>query len=83
MEIKMLKGNSIWIRSEDNEIYLVGCDAEGNLYAQLTQPRLKPSDNNDLKKICFQCGGTGIMGNEENNAECDSCHGSGKSIIKS
>ena len=43
----------------------------------------KPSDNNDLKKVCLQCGGTGIMGNEESNAECDSCHGSGKPIIKS
>ena len=39
--------------------------------------------NNDLKKVCLQCGGTGIMGNEENNAECDSCLGTDKPIIKS
>ena len=41
MEIKMLKDNSIWIRSEDNEIYLVGCDSKGNLYAKQTQKRIK------------------------------------------
>ena len=43
----------------------------------------KTSHNNDLKKVCLQCGGTGIMGNEETNAECDSCHGTGKPIIES
>lgn len=44
---------------------------------------LKPSDNNDLKKVCLQCGGTGVMGDKDNNAECDSCLGTGKPIIKS
>lgn len=35
----MLKDNCIWIHSEDNEIMLVGCDSEGNLYSQITQRR--------------------------------------------
>lgn len=41
MEIKMLRNNSIWIRSEANEIMLVGCDVEGNLYSDITQKRVK------------------------------------------
>ena len=65
------------------------CDAEFNkniwinIQKAVDKINSKPSDNNDLKKVCLQCGGTGIMGNEESNAECDSCHGSGKPIIKS
>lgn len=38
MELKMLKGDQIWIRSEDNEIYLVSCDAKSKLSAMQTQP---------------------------------------------
>ena len=51
----------------------------------LTQATPVPSGkhNNDFKKVCLQCNGTGIMGNQDSNAECDSCHGTGKPIPKS
>ena len=31
-------------------------------------------------KVCPQCGGTGVMGDKETHAECDSCYGTGKPI---
>ncbi len=39
MELKLLRGNAIWIRSEHNEIFLVECTDDGDLKSQRTQPR--------------------------------------------
>jgi len=77
MEIKMLRDNSIWIRSEDNELYLVGCDSDGKLYATQTQKR-QHKEKGEWRMMTQQEYDNMIKRNEEyqkakNKGKCPRC----------